>query len=171
MRTDALEKDAMDLILALLTPTNCLVCEVAFCTGLRLTDVLSIKTEQLARSFTVQEQKTGKRKRVYLPKNVYEKCLEMCGKTYLFPNRLNGRKHRTRQAVWKDIKRVGDMLKLKGNVAPHSLRKSYARSLHRKGWTDAQIQKALNHSDVAVTLLYAYANEVGVNRCKNGIKH
>ena len=170
MKTDAFERSAMDAVLCLLTPTNRLVCLVALCSGLRVSDVLGIKTAQLkSQVFSVQEQKTGKRKRVYLPKPLYEACVSQAGKIFLFPNRLNGRKPRSRQAVWKDIKRVGKLLKLKGNAGSHSFRKTYAKALKARGWSDAQVQKALNHSDLAVTLLYTYADEVHEKRFKNGM--
>lgn len=40
------------------------------------------------------------------------------------------------------------------------MRKTYAKSLMRKGFTLSQVQKALNHSDPSVTALYAYADEL-----------
>lgn len=90
------------------------------------------------------------------------RLFESIGEYFIFPNRLNGRKHRTRQAVWKDLRRVSKLFKLRGTVAPHSLRKTYARTLLREGFTLSQIQKALNHTDTTVTALYAFADELGL---------
>lgn len=161
MRTKAIDTNVLGSILWALTPVNRLVCLVALCTGLRISDVLNIKTEQMEKgTFTVQEQKTGKRKRVSIPCKIQADCLRKSGSIYVFPSRLNGRKPRTRQAVWKDLKRVSKALRLTGRVAPHSLRKTYARSLLKEGFTMSQIQRALNHSDTAVTYLYAMADEL-----------
>lgn len=161
MRTKAIESNALNAVLWALMPENRLVCLVALCTGLRITDVLNIKTEQMEKgTFTVQEKKTGKRKRVTIPRKIQENCLRKSGSIYVFPSRLSGRRPRTRQAVWKDLKRVSQALRLTGQVAPHSLRKTYARTLQAEGFTLSQIQRALNHSDTAVTLLYTMADEL-----------
>ena len=57
----------VDLILAALTPENRLVMRVALHTGLRISDILCLRPEQLKPHFWVTEQKTGKRsKSVYL---------------------------------------------------------------------------------------------------------
>ena len=52
--------------MAALTPANRLVCRVCVDTGLRVGDVVSLRTAQLARQFWITEQKTGKRRRVNL---------------------------------------------------------------------------------------------------------
>ena len=140
---------------------NRLACLVSMCTGLRISDVLNLRTEQLQKErFSVVEQKTGKRKFVRLPEKLRIDCLRISGDIFVFPHRLNKWKHRTRQAVWKDLKRVSQIFRLRGAIAPHSMRKTYARTLRAEGFSLAQIQKALNHSDPTVTALYAYADEL-----------
>lgn len=53
-----------------------------------------------------------------------------------------------------------DGRKLSENVGPHSARKIFAVNLyHRTGDLEA-VRKALNHSDQAVTMLYAMADEL-----------
>ena len=50
--------------------------------------------------------------------------------------------------------------KLSENVGPHSARKSFAVDLyHRTGDLEA-VRKALNHSDQAVTMVYALADRL-----------
>lgn len=67
--------------------------------------------------------------------------------------------------MWKDLKQVSRTMKIDGrklaeNIGPHSARKIYAVDLyHRTGDLEA-VRKALNHSDQAVTLLYAMADEL-----------
>lgn len=162
MRTKAIDEDSMNAILRLLTPTNRLVCLAALATGLRISDVLSIKTEQLNKDrFTVLESKTGKAKTVRLPKRLREKMRAQAGKLYAFPHRTNGHKHRSRTTIWKDLNRVAKAYRLRG-LAPHSLRKSYARALRAEGLTLAEIQRAMNHSSPTVTKLYAMADELSL---------
>lgn len=162
MKTKAIEQDSLNAVLRLLTPPNRRACLVALCTGLRIDDVLNIKTEQLNKEkFTVREFKTGKNKTCRIPQQLRVQLIKQAGHIYVFEGRCSGKKHRTRQAVWKDLHRVAKMLKING-IAPHSMRKTYARGLRAQGFTEAQIQKALNHSSPYITLLYSMADEVGL---------
>ena len=53
-----------------------------------------------------------------------------------------------------------DGKKLAENVGPHSARKIFAVDLyHRTGDLEA-VRKALNHSDQAVSMIYAFADEL-----------
>lgn len=162
MKTKAIKEDSLNAVLRLLMPQNRLACLVALATGLRITDVLSLKTEQLRKErFTVFESKTGKKKMVRIPKQIRAKVIAQSGKIYAFENRLSPYKPRTRGAVWKDLNRVSKLLHLKG-IAPHSMRKTYARTLRAEGLTETEIQKALNHSSPVITRIYTMADEVGL---------
>lgn len=162
MRTKAILPDSLSAILHLLTPENRLVCLVALNTGLRVSDVLDIKTEDIRKTrFVIRERKTGKRKVVRIPEKIRTEIIKYSGKVYAFPGRLNNDKPRTREAVWKDLNKVSKLLHLKG-VAPHSMRKTYARELRRQGFSEAAVQRALNHSSPTVTRLYTMADEVSL---------
>ena len=163
MRTKAIAEDSLNAILRALTRPNRLACMVSLSTGLRISDVLNIKTEQLRQErFTVTEMKTGKRRRLRLPQPLRLDCLRISGKVYAFPNRLTEVKPRTRQAVWKDLHRVARLFGLKGGIAAHSFRKTYAVGLRKQGLSASQISKALNHSDPCITALYMYADELAL---------
>lgn len=147
-------------VLSALTYENQLVIRVAMSTGLRVGDVLSLKTSQLSTRFTVQEQKTGKNKRCSIGKELYQELLKQAGKVWVFPHRTDGKKHRTRQAVYKDIKRAAKLFRIDGNIAPHSVRKMYAvEQFHKTGDLNA-VQRKLNHSSPTVTLIYAMADQL-----------
>ena len=163
MRSEWVPKGDFEHILVALTPENRLACEISLATGLRINDVLSLKPLQVAKQrFTVYEQKTGKSRSVRLPVELVNRALACSGQHYVFAHRLNGRKHRTRQAVFKDLKRVADVFRMKQNVCPHSLRKSFAVEEFQKNGGDLKrVQKLLNHSSEAVTMLYAMANISG----------
>lgn len=142
-------------------PENRVACEISLATGLRINDVLSLKTEQIKKGrFTIHEEKTGKTKKVYIPKNLQREVLSFANNIYAFPHRLNGREHRTRQAVFKDLKRIARAFHCKENICPHSLRKIYAVEEYKKDGNIKRIQKLLNHSDEAVTFIYALSNKM-----------
>ena len=96
MRADWVDPAVLEHILAALTPENELVMRVALATGLRVGDVLSIKTSQIVRGrrFTVREQKTGKTRRVYIPEFLYTGMLRTMGRYYVFEGRSNAKRHR-----------------------------------------------------------------------------
>ena len=157
MRTEYMLQREVDRVLDLLTPENRLVMRVCFATGLRLSDVLHLKTVQLKSHFWVTEQKTGKRRQIGLPEPLLSDLRSAAGDPWVFPGR-DPSKPRTRQAVWKDVKRAADAYRLPQNVAPHSARKVYAVELMHKYGEIAKVRKALNHSSEAVTCIYALAD-------------
>ena len=162
MRTKAIESGALSVILAALTRENRLACLVALATGLRVSDVLDLRREKLEKErFSVVERKTGKRKYIRLPPQLRKELLKISGKVFIFPNRLNEYKTRTRQTVWKDLHRAAKLLRLKG-LGTHSMRKTYAVELRKMGFNASHIQKALNHTDYSITMLYAYADELSL---------
>lgn len=147
------------MILSALMPANATVIRAALHTGLRVGDVLSLKTDTLKPRFWITEQKTGKRKMVALPKKLYEEMRAGAGDIWVFPGR-DPEKHRTRQAVWVDVKRAAKAYRMPQNVAPHSMRKLYAVRLFKKYGSIEKVQKALNHNDIATTMIYAMADRI-----------
>ena len=162
MKTQWVPKGEMIHILSALFPENRLACAVSLATGLRINDVLALSPEKVRKQrFTIREEKTGKTRFVRLPAELVTRCLTCSGQHYVFEGRLNGRKHRTRQAVFKDLKRVAQAFNIKRNIAPHSLRKIYAvDEFEKSGGNLKKVQKLLNHDSEAVTMLYAMANIV-----------
>lgn len=163
MRAEWTREENVKLILAGLTAENRLACEVSWATGWRIGDVLELRTEQLQRAarsdgrLSIQESKTGKRSRRRLPADLLRRLLVIAGPVYVFTGRLDGRTHRTRQAVYKDVRRMADALGLREHISPHSIRKSYAVDEMGKGGLK-RVQKLLNHEDEAVTMIYALAD-------------
>lgn len=166
-RSEWASQDVMSHILAALTPENRLAITVSLLTGLRIGDVLNIRTRQLsAERLTVIEEKTLKRRTVRLPDKLREQLISYAGKIYVFPNRLDPRRHRTRQAVYKDIKRAAKAFRVKLNITPHSARKCYAVAEYRRDFNAARVQRLLNHSSEAVTMIYAIADELTARQHK-----
>lgn len=159
MTTEYLLRREMEHVLAALTPSNRLVCRVCLQTGLRVGDVVSLKTRDLKGQFWVTEAKTKKRRRVNLPRELLGQIRAQAGEVWAFPGRRPGR-HRTRQAVWADVKRAARAFRIKQNVAPHSFRKVYAVELLRRCGDVRRVQRALNHSDCATTMVYVMAAEL-----------
>lgn len=154
----------MGHILAALMPTNALVVRACMRTGLRVSDVLELKTVQLRPRQTVRERKTGKTRRVCWGQELYTEMLQQSGSMWVFESRTSPRRHRTRQAVYKDIKRAAAVFQRSGavsrrqNIGTHTARKIAAVNAYHKGGLPAA-QRILNHSDPGISLLYALADK------------
>lgn len=157
MRTEYLLEEQVDMVLSALTDTNRLVMRTCLQTGLRISDVLELKPDRLQPHCWVTERKTGKARQIGLPEPLLSDLKKHAGKWWVFPGQ-NPRKHHTRQAVWKDVKRAAAAFRLPQNVGPHSARKVYAVELKRKYGDLERVKRALNHSSEAVTLVYAMAD-------------
>lgn len=181
MTTDYIPADIFLRLLETLMPQNALVLELCLETGMRITDALSMTFEGARNliaapseqcSYRYNEKKTGKMRTVSISRNWVERALaeHQSESPWLFAGR-NPEKHRTRQAVWKDLHRTAKLYRIKGqrikaSVAPHTARKVYAVSLYHQilenGLEDAlgAVKRDLNHSDPTVTYLYALADVI-----------
>lgn len=167
MRTQSVKLKDWAILERLLMPTNALIVETMLQTGLRVSDVLSLRTEQLRKGqrFTVSESKTGKSKRIRLGNKLYSRLLAQSGKKWVFPHARDDSKHRTRQAVWADVKRAAKALRLPQNVAPHSARKSYACGEYARTGDLQSVKSKLNHANMETTLLYLLDDLGGLGAC------
>lgn len=158
MRTKALEHDSMEHVLVLLTRPNELACRVALAHGLRIGDVLNLRRWQVEQgSVTIREQKTGKRRRLRWSELQRRQLLALAGDVYVFEHRTDPTKHRTRQAVWKDIHRASKALRFNGSIGTHSMRKTFSVRKYAACGDMRKVKALLNHSDETVTMLYALA--------------
>nr|CRY98014.1 hypothetical protein [uncultured prokaryote] len=160
VRTDWVCHDKFVLILALLMPENRLAVEMSARYGMRIGDVLKTKTSEVLKGdWTYTEEKTGKRRRVRCGGEFRKRLLDNAGDFYVFEHRYDCTKHRTRQAVYKDIKRASKALRLDENVATHTARKIYAVDRFRVSGSLSKVQRLLNHASEAVTMIYALADQ------------
>lgn len=164
MKTEYLLSQEVEHVLAALTPSNRLVCRVCLHTGLRVGDVLKLKTDEIGPVFWITEAKTGKKRRVGLPAPLLEELKKNAGNVWVFPGRCDPTRHRTRQAVWSDVKRASRAFRLPQNIGPHSFRKVYAVELLAKYGDIEKVRRALNHGSPSVTLIYAMADRLMVSR-------
>lgn len=160
-RSQWTSSDVMSHILAALTPANRLAITVSLVTGLRIDDVLRMHSRDLLKErFRITEEKTLKHRTIRLPSRLRDELLSIAGKIYVFEGRLDARKHRTRQAVYKDIVRARKLFRLPERITPHSARKIYAVAEYKRDTNLSRLRDLLNHSDEAVTLIYAMADEL-----------
>lgn len=163
MRSGYISPENFNKLALHLQPANLLACVISLKTGLRIDDVLSLKIENINQRMSVVEKKTGKRRRIYLNKKMLDCIFKFVGNRvagFVFQHRLDKTKHRTRQAVFKDIKKQVEFLGLNIHVSPHSFRKVYAVNLYKRTKSLAAVQKNLGHAKIETTLIYALADVI-----------
>lgn len=153
----------MGHILAALTHQNALVMRLILQNGMRVSDALELRTAQIKPSGWYVEKKTGKRRRYGIPLPLREAILAQAGDVWAFPGRKPGT-HKTRQAVWMDVKRAQKAFRMPANVGTHTARKIYAVELMRRYGQIERVRRALNHADVATTMIYAMADALVARR-------
>lgn len=163
IRADYIHRESFEHILSALMPENRLALIVSLTTGLRIDDVLSLRRKDIVKQrFTIHEMKTGKARKVSISKELQDALLFYCGRYYVFEHRTDPKKHRTRQAVYKDLKRACKLFRISEcvNISPHSARKIYSVGIYRTTAKINTVRKLLNHSSEAVTMLYAMADSL-----------
>lgn len=159
MRSEWICDEDLGHVLAALLPANRLVLEVCLQTGLRIGDVLAMRTDQLSSRMTIRESKTGKSRRIYIPAALLARLRASAGDVYVFPSQrrpLEASRHRT--TVYKDLQRARELFRIPARISPHSARKIYAVRKYHKTGDILSVQACLGHSDLAVTMVYAMAD-------------
>lgn len=157
MKTDYIEPWLYDKIYHIMTYENALALRVSLETGLRIGDVVSLKPDCVkGTTLHYTAQKTGKAGKKTLSADLAKKLRRVAGKEWVFEGR-DSDKHRTRQAVWKDVKRAAQIAGVVGNMACHSARKTYAVNLFNSRGLTA-VQKELQHDNTSTTMLYAFSD-------------
>lgn len=155
--TEYLLDREIERVLSALMPQNRLVMRMVLRNGMRLSDALEFKTADLKLTGWYVEKKTGKRRRFGLDAALLSDIRAQAGTEWAFPGR-NGKGHKTRQAVWADVKRAARAFRLRQNVGPHSFRKAYAVKLLGKYGDIERVRRNLNHTSTSVTAIYAISD-------------
>lgn len=124
-----------------------LACEIMADTGLRVSDVLAIRRDQLAGTMQIREIKTGKLRTVHLRPETYSECLAFLrthNDPYVIPCH--------RSTVWRSLATAANAYGW-SHISPHSLRKLFAVEFCTKHGLTAT-QHELKHSRLETTLRY-----------------
>lgn len=161
------EEEINQISLAMTSKRNQVLFELAIKTGFRISEMLSIKLQNLPSfngewdAITVFRRdvkgKTASRS-VPLSESLktalkaYTKSLPK-GQTYLFESRLGNRLSRVQ--AWKIIKRAAKECGLSGKIACHSTRKTFAQNVYNKLDKDlVKLQFAMGHKNISSTVAY-----------------
>lgn len=141
--------------------------EMLYATGLRVSELVSLKFEQVSfRQGVIRITGKGNKERLvpvgeeamsWLENYMSEARKTLLGERqcdYLFvTNRATGM---TRQAFWHIIKRHAKKAGIKKELSPHTLRHAFATHLLNHGADLRVVQLLLGHSDLSTTQIYTH---------------
>lgn len=142
--------------------------EVMYASGLRVSELLSLKLSQYSSSLNcLKIYGKGNKERMvpigdyaleYLTKYLREVRDFNIGKKtdYVFLNKAG--KPITRQYFWQQIKKYGEIAQIKKSISPHTLRHSFATHLLENGADLRMVQEALGHSKISTTQIYTHVS-------------
>lgn len=168
LKAEYISREAWLALLPSMRPENARALAVSLETGLRIDDVLKIRIRDL-----VDDEERGQGVR-YVARKTGKEGFARCSRGLLdllragadpagvcFPARGGWKSpHRTRQAVWKDLRRAAKNAGIKPHISPHSARKTFAVELYHDRGIEA-VQAALQHGNINTTNLYAFADLQG----------
>jgi integrase/recombinase XerD len=141
--------------------------EVLYATGLRVSELVTLKYSQLnLNQGVLRVHGKGDRERLIpLGEEAVRWLREFIGTgrgeilldrstDYLFPTRRGD--HMTRQAFWHIIKRYARKANVEKELSPHTLRHAFATHLLNHGADLRVVQMLLGHSDLSTTQIYTH---------------
>ncbi|MBN1526803.1 MAG: site-specific tyrosine recombinase XerD [Candidatus Omnitrophica bacterium] len=144
--------------------------ELMYATGMRVSELVNLTIDglNLDIGFIKCKGKGDKERIVPIGKKAKESIVRYMEKVrpkllknrqdqHLFLSRL-GRKV-SRQSFWKIIKRCARIARIKREIAPHTLRHSFATHLLERGADLRVVQELLGHSDISTTQIYTHINK------------
>lgn len=144
------------------------ILEVMYATGLRVTELISLKLDDLHLSLgLIQTIGKGDKERIiplgdlaikwiqiYLDDSRPKLARKGQDVTALFLNH-HGRGF-SRQGIWKNLKAYVVDAKIEKEVTPHTLRHSFATHLLENGADLRIVQELLGHADISTTQIYTH---------------
>lgn len=141
---------------------NYLMFTLGINSGLRISDILNLKVEDVLGShIMLKEKKTGKSKRFYINSKLREDIdtyvRNLKKEDYLFPSRKGGEPI-SRVQAYRILNTVASNLGIK-EIGTHTLRKTFGYWHYKQHKDVAVLQDIFNHSAPSITLRYIGIND------------
>lgn len=136
--------------------------ELLYATGLRVTELISLKVTDVNLQMGFIECHDGNKSRMIPIENAAKYALSkyltdirpvMCeNQEYLFTNVKGGQM--SRQGFWKLLKAYAKKAGIDKDITPHMIRHSFATHMVNNGADLRSLQEMLGHSDISTTQVY-----------------
>jgi len=167
------KNDVLKLLGSIKNDKHRLIIEVMFSSGLRVSECVSLKKQNIDfenNSLMVQSGKGSKDRLTILSKKTAARLQEYFLKypnesVYLFPNKQGG--HVSVKLAQKIIKKAAEDAGLKKNIFCHALRSSFATQLLENGTDIRIIQALLGHKHLSTTQIYTHVSTEQIRKVKS----
>lgn len=128
--------------------------------GVRVSELINIKTEDVYDQSVLVRRGKGKKNRItFLSDDALEAVRDYHATlgfdpTYLICGRDNTQL--SRQYIWKVIKRIAKRAGIKKEIKPHTMRHTCGTWLLMNGMSIQDVQQILGHANIQTTLIYAH---------------
>lgn len=144
---------------------NILILELLFATGMRISELCSLKTEQIDfNDYIIKIYGKGSKERLIQICNLniqklineYKLILHMSDSEYFFTNRLHNKL--SEQSVRYMINDYSKNANISQHITPHMFRHSFATLLLEEDVDIRYIQQMLGHSSITTTQIYTHTS-------------
>lgn len=130
-----------------------LIAKVIAGTGVRVSELIGLKTKDLDRGYADIIGKGNKQRRIYFPNKLVEEIKDKCGKEYVVENRYGAQM--TTRGVSQLLKNAGEKAGIPKEVMhPHSFRHFFAKQFLKEKNDISLLGDLLGHSDISTTAIY-----------------
>lgn len=130
-----------------------LICKVLAGTGVRVSELITLKTSDISKGYADIVGKGNKRRRIYFSKKLIEEIADKCGTEYVVENRYG--KQITTRGVSEILKKSGVKAGIPKEVLhPHSFRHYFAKQFLKQKNDITLLGDLLGHSNIATTAIY-----------------
>ncbi|GEN85425.1 MULTISPECIES: site-specific tyrosine recombinase XerD [Oceanobacillus] len=173
---DTLSQEEVEKLLSIETTTplslrNKAMLELLYATGLRVSEMIGLKLEDLHLSMGfVQCMGKGSKERIVplgdTAKKVLEEYMQTARKELLKKNKQENAlfvnqhgRPLSRQGFWKILKGLAMEAEVHKTITPHTLRHSFATHLLENGADLRIVQEMLGHADISTTQIYTHVTK------------
>jgi integrase/recombinase XerD len=172
------QEEVETLIRATRTPTERALVMLLYASGLRVSEVVRLRREDLDRHRSMIRVRGGKgrKDRYTLFSDRAAEVMEThCSfqdpdDPWVFPGGSDGRPITTR-SVQKVVTRIGQRAGIRKRVTPHVLRHSFATHLLETGTDIRYIQVLLGHASTKTTQIYTHVSRKDLARIRSPLDH
>jgi Site-specific recombinase XerD len=160
-------EEIISLISAAKTKKSSFIIQLLYGTGLRVSELCSLKRSDLELEQGigwVRSGKGGKDRMILLPQELYKELERKSPESHVLEGKNGPLSTRTVQSV---VQNAAKRAKIPKKVTPHTLRHSFATHLLEAGNDIRVIQELLGHSNLQTTQIYTHISNEQKLRVKN----
>ena len=130
-----------------------LICKVIANTGVRVSELINLKTEEIGKGFADIVGKGSKTRRIYFTNTLLNEIKDLCGSVYVVENRYG--KQMSTRGVSQLLITAGEKSGVPKKVMhPHSFRHFFAKQFLKNKQDVTLLGDLLGHSNISTTAIY-----------------